>query len=111
MADHLHELQIDVIINTTPLGMIPDIDATPLPDYQFTQGQVVFDMVYNPIDTALLRRAKTEAAICISGLDMFIGQGLKQIELWLNKPVTTAAIIDEISTVLKHSLNKTGRQA
>lgn len=99
----INNLDINVIINTTPLGMLPNINHSPLPNYQFRSDQVVFDMVYNPVDTLLLKNAKSQGATCISGLDMFIGQGLKQIELWLNKSIITPKIIDLIKSTLEKS--------
>ncbi len=104
--NHIKSLHIDVIINTTPLGMIPNINNSPLPNYQFRSDQVIFDMVYNPFDTMLLKDAKSHGATCISGLDMFIGQGLKQIELWLNKSIITSNIIDLIKSKLEKSQDK-----
>jgi shikimate dehydrogenase len=79
--ESLDDLAIDIIINTTPLGMHPNREATPLPNYRFNLNQTVFDMVYNPGDTALLKKAKADGAHIISGQDMFYGQALKQVEL------------------------------
>jgi len=100
-ADELDNMPIDIIINTTPLGMFPDLSSSPLADYQFNANQVVFDMVYNPVETMLLKRAKAHGAECISGLDMFIGQGLRQIELWLNQPIMHSIMIEPIKTQLQ----------
>lgn len=77
---------VDIIVNTTPLGMYPDVNASPLPDYPFHPAQTVFDLVYNPVDTLLLKQAQKAGAKVISGMDMFIAQGLKQIELWRGFP-------------------------
>lgn len=85
---------IQLIINTTPLGMYPHLTETPLPDYAFNHDQIIFDMIYNPIHTTLLNDAKKAGATVISGLDMFIAQGLKQIELWLNKKIITNEMIE-----------------
>lgn len=104
--NHIKSLPIDVIINTTPLGMFPHINNSPLPHYPFRSDQIIFDMVYNPIDTLLLKNAKSHGATCISGLDMFIGQGLKQIELWLNKSIITSKMIDLIKSTLEKSQGK-----
>ena len=51
----------------------------------FHNKQVVFDMIYNPMKTTFLKQAEKNRATVISGLDMFIGQGLKQIELLTSK--------------------------
>ncbi|HEV2614648.1 MAG TPA: shikimate dehydrogenase [Gammaproteobacteria bacterium] len=79
----LVDLDIDIIINATSIGMHPNIDTSPLPDYKFNKSQIIFDMVYNPIDTLLLQKAKADGATIISGEEMFLGQALKQIELYM----------------------------
>ena len=56
--DELNAIDIDIIINTTPIGMYPNVDVSPLPDYTFSADQVVFDMVYNPMITQLLNKQK-----------------------------------------------------
>ncbi len=103
---HINELAIDIIINTTPLGMLPNINTTPLLNYSFNSKQIIFDMVYNPIDTLLIRNASSCGATCISGIDMFIGQGLKQIELWQNKSIVTTDLINLIKSELIKSQSK-----
>jgi len=90
----------DVIIHTTPLGMYPNQEKTPLPQYPFQKNQVVFDMVYNPIHTKLLIDAKKKGAKIISGLEMFIGQGLRQIELWTQQTIIDDNLLKKIKTVL-----------
>jgi shikimate dehydrogenase len=102
----LHEIPIDVIINTTPLGLFPEVDRTPLPDYIFRTEQAVFDMVYNPVETRLLQDAKAKGAVCISGLDMFIGQGLRQIELWLEKILEKEKLTELIKQTIKTEKTK-----
>lgn len=79
----LMTLPLEMIINTTPLGMYPNFQAMPLPHYAFTAQQIIFDLIYHPQETALLKKATLAGAKTISGMEMFIGQGLKQIELWL----------------------------
>lgn len=72
----------DIVINATPVGLAPKVDETPL-DAQFLRaGQVVFDIVYNPEETRLLREAKAAGAQTRSGLLMFKAQALEQIRLW-----------------------------
>lgn len=72
----------DVIVNTTPLGLFPNVDTSPLENYTFNSKQAVFDMVYNPRETKLLQTAKAAGATTISGIEMFIGQALEQVRLW-----------------------------
>ena len=74
---------MDIIINATPLGMHPYINLSPLSGYIFSPHQILFDLVYNPVNTLLLKQAKKNKAKIIPGINMFIGQGLRQIELWM----------------------------
>jgi len=70
----------DVIIQCTPIGMHPKEDATLIAAELFRPGQVVFDVVYNPLETRLLREAKAAGCVTISGVEMFINQAILQFE-------------------------------
>lgn len=100
----LKSISIDIIINATSVGMHPNIFESPLPNYTFHARQVVFDMVYNPVITQLLKQAQQCQAQIISGLDMFIVQGLKQIELLTGKTYTQA-FIDQLKRILMSTLS------
>ena len=71
----------DLLINCTPIGMHPRIDETPVPADQLT-GQVVYDLVYNPLMTRLLREAAARGCHTIGGLDMLVGQADEQFQWW-----------------------------
>jgi len=77
----------DVLANTTSLGMVPEVNATPVPKSAVVAGgfQVVFDAVYNPLETRLLREAKEVGCARASGLDMFVGQAARQFRLFTGK--------------------------
>jgi len=70
----------DIIIQCTPIGMHPKEEATLIPAELFRPGQVVFDVVYNPLETRLLREAKAAGCLTISGVEMFINQAILQFE-------------------------------
>lgn len=72
-----------LIVNTTSMGMIPNVDdsATSIPE-SFKKDQIVFDVVYTPVKTKLLRLAEAQGATIVTGLKMFIEQGAKAYELW-----------------------------
>ena len=72
--------QADLIINCTPVGMNPQEDATLIPVEFFKKGQVVFDVVYTPLETRLLRDATSRGCSVISGVEMFINQAALQFE-------------------------------
>jgi shikimate dehydrogenase len=75
-----------LIINATPVGMFPDQDdiVTSL-ENSFITDQIVFDLVYNPPQTKLLKLAASRGAIPISGLKMLVHQAAKSFELWTNE--------------------------
>ena len=73
----------DVLVNTTPVGTAPNTDASPLPpDYLFHADQLVYDLVYNPPLTRLLRDAATAGCRTVGGLDMLVAQAQAQFEWW-----------------------------
>jgi shikimate dehydrogenase len=75
-----------LIINATPVGMYPDQDdiVTSL-ENSFVKDQIVFDLVYNPPQTKLLKLAASRGGIPISGLKMLVHQAAKSFELWTNE--------------------------
>ena len=70
----------DLIVNCTPVGMHPKEDASLVPEALFRPGQVVFDVVYNPLETKLLRQARAKGLTVIQGVEMFINQAILQFE-------------------------------
>ena len=70
----------DVIIHCTPVGMYPNENASLIPAEFFRAEQVIFDVVYTPIETRLLAEAKSRGLKVISGVDMFINQAVLQFE-------------------------------
>lgn len=70
----------DVVINATPLGMFPHVDQCFFPDR--IPAEIVFDMVYNPLDTKLIQRARSERKTVIPGIEMFLHQAARQFEIW-----------------------------
>ncbi len=79
----------DILVNTTSIGMSPDIDETPVNAALLKPGLVVSDIIYNPIKTRLQREAETAGATVISGLDMLVWQGALAFQKWtdLKAPV------------------------
>ena len=75
-----HMASADLVINCTPVGMHPNVDATLVPEHLFRPGQVVFDVVYNPLETKMLCQAKAKGLKAIPGVEMFINQAILQFE-------------------------------
>ncbi len=90
-----------LIINTTPMGMFPEVDdsATTIKD-SFMKGQIVFDVVYNPVKTKLLRLAESQGATIITGLKMFVEQGAKAFELWTGEQMEKEKVYRAIESYL-----------
>jgi shikimate 5-dehydrogenase len=71
----------DLLVNCTPLGMHPNVDTTPIPA-PLLGGRIVYDLVYNPATTRLLREAAAAGCETIGGLDMLVAQAEEQFEMW-----------------------------
>jgi len=80
----IHKHDSDILINTTAIGMFPDVDQTPVSKSILKENMIVFDAVYNPIETRLLRDAKAKGCHTVNGLSMFINQAAEQFRLWTN---------------------------
>ncbi len=84
----LHKIKgNDILVNTTSIGMWPDSHLSPVSTDFDGSNLVVVDLVYNPLDTQLLQLARKCGARTVDGLDMFIYQGVKALEIWLEQPV------------------------
>ena len=75
----------DLIVNATPAGMHPDVDATPLARAAFRHGQTVFDLIYRPRATRLLKDAARAGADVLDGFEMFLAQALAQFRLFTGR--------------------------
>ena len=75
----------DIIINTTPLGMFPNTEGTILEAKDLSSNQLVYDIVYNPLNTKLIQEARKAGCRVITGERMFLYQAVKQFELWTDK--------------------------
>ena len=74
--------RFDILINTTPVGMHPHIDASPVAHDILRPELVVMDIVYNPLETGLLKAAARVGCKTVDGLAMFVNQGARQFEWW-----------------------------
>ena len=77
-----NKTECHILINTTPVGMFPEIDAMPIREQDLDKAMVVMDVVYNPLKTRLLRAAENIGCQTIDGVSMFVYQGAFQLELW-----------------------------
>lgn len=96
------KLGFNILINTTPLGMTPDIQSTPVPADLLTKEMVVMDIVYNPLKTRLLQEAEKKGCITVDGVAMFVYQGAFQFELWTGKKAPIDVMRKAVVNALQH---------
>jgi shikimate dehydrogenase len=87
---------VDIIINTTPIGMHPNVDVLPIDPALIRLGTVVSDLIYNPLITRLLREAELTGAKIHGGLGMFVYQGAYAFEYWTGVPAPVAAMREAV---------------
>ncbi len=98
--DALDGLQsIGVLVNTTPAGMVPDIDGCPVTPDVLARCGAVADIVYNPPETRLVQRAAARGIRCAEGLPMLVAQALRAEQLWTGIPFGDAACEAVLETV------------
>jgi 3-dehydroquinate dehydratase/shikimate dehydrogenase len=84
----------DLLVNATPVGTWPDVGASPVEPSVLTGGGLVYDLVYNPVRTALLRDAERAGCATIGGLEMLVGQAVRQFEWWTGTPAPRGRMRD-----------------
>ncbi len=80
-----HRLPYDCIVNATPIGMHPNVDETPYDATHLRPYMVVFDTVYNPESTLLVKEARGVGCRVVTGVEMFVRQATEQFRLWHDK--------------------------
>jgi 3-dehydroquinate dehydratase / shikimate dehydrogenase len=95
----LRKVAFDVIINATPVGMGNTRDC-PLKDEEI-QARVVFDMVYDPVETHLLQVARAKGIAVIPGVEMFVQQAARQFEIWTGKPAPAGDMLRAVTIALQ----------
>ena len=90
LKEQLGKLHFDALIHATPLGMFPRVEGCYFEDR--IPADVVLDMVYNPLETLLARRAKEQGKIVVPGLQMFLEQAARQFETWTGESAPRAAM-------------------
>jgi shikimate dehydrogenase len=98
-------IKADIIINSTPIGMYPNVDESPIPVESLHEDLIVFDIVYNPIETKLISDAKQKGCKTLGGLDMLVNQGALAFEWWTNKKPNTSLMKTRITEFLGNFSN------
>jgi 3-dehydroquinate dehydratase/shikimate dehydrogenase len=104
--DLLAKTNFDVIINATPSGM-HGVKPASLLEPKEINARLVFDLVYNPIDTPLIRMAREKGIPVVTGVEMFVHQGARQFEIWTGKPAPE----EEMLRVVVHALRQQAEAA
>ncbi len=90
LREQVDERQFDALVHATPIGMFPHVNEC------FFNGKIpagiVFDMVYNPLETMLIRRARAENKAVVPGIEMFIEQAVRQFEIWTGESAPRAVM-------------------
>ncbi|MGC9524177.1 MAG: shikimate dehydrogenase [Limnospira sp.] len=109
LSVHLHsqlaELisRADLLVNTTPVGMYPDVDRSPV-DGEILGGlkpdAIAYDLIYTPSPTQFLQLAKNRGIMAIDGLEMLVQQGAAALQIWLQQPVPVAVMRQSLKAQL-----------
>lgn len=90
LREHINGKKFDALVHATPMGMFPHVNEC------FFDGDlpsdVVFDMVYNPLETELIKRAKASGNEVIPGLEMFLAQAAQQFEIWTGESAPSSVM-------------------
>ena len=100
--DNAESLEVDAVINATPMGMFPHVDSAPI-DLARLRVRVVFDMVYFPLGTRFLNEARGRGLTTISGLEMLVAQGARQFEIWTGIAAPRALMEQAVRQALDQS--------
>lgn len=98
----------DLLVNATPVGTFPDVDVTPL-DPEYLDGRFVYDLVYNPIRTRLIREAEAVGCQTIGGLDMLVAQASAQFTWWTAQEAPDGVMREAAEQQLEEMRGQTDR--
>ncbi|HTV05816.1 MAG TPA: shikimate dehydrogenase [Acidobacteriaceae bacterium] len=102
----LSKMNFDVIINATPAGMT-GVKPQSLLEAKEINARLVFDLVYNPLETPFIRMAREKGVPVVTGVEMFVHQGARQFEIWTGKPAPE----EEMLRVVIHALRQQAEAA
>jgi shikimate dehydrogenase len=97
LLSEIGRIKGDCLINTTSVGMYPDVDKSPVKIETQARYKYVMDVIYNPLKTKLLADAEKQGCHIFPGLDMFVHQGAEQLRLWTGKEPPRALMKKVIS--------------
>jgi len=95
--------QADLLVNTTPIGMYPKVDESPLSVEEMANlptGAIAYDLIYIPKPTQFLKQAEKQGAVAIDGLEMLVQQGVAALKIWLQQETIPVEVMRQ--TLQKH---------
>ncbi|NDJ52932.1 MAG: shikimate dehydrogenase [Chloroflexi bacterium] len=101
--DELTGIKADLIVNATPVGGAPNVDESPWPTgISFPTGATVYDLIYNPAETRLMKQAKQAGLLAFGGLGMLVRQAAMSVTLWTGKGPPLGVMFDAARSALDH---------
>ena len=91
-----HTVKADVLVNGTPVGMHPNVDESPYDKHYLRPSVIVFDTVYNPESTLLVKEARRKSCTVITGVDMFVRQAALQFQLFTGQDAPMELMRDQL---------------
>ena len=104
----LESFRGDVLVNTTPVGMYPNVDNCPVSENVIANFDTVVDIVYNPVYTELLKAAVRLGKKAVGGLYMLVAQAMKSQEIWQKKITDKELYVDIYNALMKEYFQKNG---
>ncbi len=105
--DALRKQDFDIVLNATSVGMSGHEAVSPL-NREELRAKVVFDLVYNPLETPLLRLAREASIPVITGAEMFVHQGARQFEIWTGRPAPEEEMLRTVLHALRQRQSASG---
>ena len=96
--------QANLLVNTTPIGMHPNVDESPLSANEMVNlepGAIAYDLIYTPNPTQFLRQAQQQGAIALNGLEMLVQQGVAALKIWLQPEIPVDVMRQALQQHLK----------
>ena len=100
LREQVDARHFDAVVHATPLGMYPHVNECFFDGH--IPADVVFDMVYNPAETVLVKRAKDQGKTVVPGLEMFIEQAVRQFEIWTSDSAPRSVMLKAAVEALEH---------
>ncbi|MBN2334756.1 shikimate dehydrogenase [Candidatus Bathyarchaeota archaeon] len=90
----------DILVNATPVGMSPEVNASPVPFKLLRPGLFVYDVIYNPLNTKLLIEAQTVGARTLGGARMLVYQGAEAFQMWTGREAPVETMLEAVLSSL-----------